>query len=103
LGVGPLGKAYYQSAFQTLENCEIVRKGFFTKIEIIFDYSQTSIAHHLLKQFNASEIENKFAESPSIEALIEPSRVEKFIEQCKDASANSLKVNILKEKVLKKI
>jgi len=101
LGVGPLGKAYYQSAFETLQNCEIVQKVFFTKIEIIFDYSQTSLAHHLLKQFNASDIKNKFSQSPSIEALLEPSQVENFFEECKNKSAAKIKTKILEENILK--
>jgi uncharacterized YigZ family protein len=103
LGVGPLGKAYYQSAFQTLESCEAVKKAFFTRIEIIFDYSQTSLAHHLLKQFGATEIKNKFAELPSIEALLEPSKVEKFFEQCKDLSGDKIKTEIIQENILKTV
>ncbi len=103
LGVGLLGKAYYQSAFQTLESCETVKKAFFTKIEIIFDYSQTSLAHHLLNQFNATELKNKFSDLPSIEALLEPSKVEKLIEQAKDQSSGRIKIKIIEENVLRTV
>ena len=61
LGVGPLGKAYYNSAYMTLENSEIVKMRKFLKVKAVFDYKIVSQIHHFLNQHNAKILDNTFS------------------------------------------
>ncbi len=53
LGVGPLGKAYYYSAFQTLEAADIVIKRPYKKISITVDFNLLSRVHRILSDYKA--------------------------------------------------
>ena len=48
LGVGPLGKAYYQSAHQVLNDSKIITKSLFQKVEILSDIDHASLIHRIL-------------------------------------------------------
>jgi uncharacterized YigZ family protein len=43
LGVGPLGKAYYESAFQAISNSTIIEKKAYNKIQVKGDYSFSNL------------------------------------------------------------
>lgn len=53
LGVGPLGKAYYNSAYQTLESTEIILKKPYKKISIAVDFQLLSSVHRILSNHKA--------------------------------------------------
>ncbi len=80
LGVGPLGKAYYNSAFQTIEKSKINILENFSKLSIKYDYDFSSQIHYLLNQFDCKILESKFDKLPSIFFLIK-SGLTKIIQQ----------------------
>ncbi len=72
LGVGPLGKAYYHTAFETLKSAGIIEKQAFQKAIIQFEYDQLKTIHHLLKKNNVQIEKMEYTPNPTIHVLIKP-------------------------------
>lgn len=94
LGVGPLGKAYYRSAEETLASAKIIEKTAYQKIRIEFDFNHTSQIHHYLSLYNAVQIKNIFKTNPSIECLITPNQVKKMAEDLVEATKGGVKISL---------
>ncbi len=92
LGVGPLGKAYYRSGAETLENAIIIELDEYLQVEIIYDYEQTKNVHHFLRKYEARIKENLFEEKPKILAEIKSEKFENFSAELFDASNRTVKV-----------
>ncbi|MFZ1290725.1 MAG: YigZ family protein [Melioribacteraceae bacterium] len=75
LGVGPLGKAYFKSAFEVLESSHFIELTKFQQIGISYSYDDTSKIHHLIKKFGCKKISEKFDKSPKITCYLEPSKI----------------------------
>jgi len=100
LGVGPLGKAYYKAAYDTLTSAKIKTQKFYSIIKIIFDYNFTSQVHHIIKQYSAIKISNKFETRPIIECSIESDKISSLIDELVQHSSGTVKTVILKKDVL---
>ena len=72
LGVGPLGKAYGETALTLLESSKLVELTKFEKIKIVYPYDMTSSIHFLLNKYNVQKIENHFETKPIIKCQVEP-------------------------------
>jgi uncharacterized YigZ family protein len=101
LGVGPLGKAYYQGAFGVLENAEIIKKVNFSKLIITYKFDHTSQVHHLLIKFNANITNNFYDENPAIEFLIKPISVEDLSNELKQLTSAQADLRILEKNIFK--
>ena len=97
LGVGPLGKAYYNSALGALQNTEIVTKENHTKILINFGYDFISDVHHFINKYKAKEIKNLFENNPKIECLIKPIHISEIEKELQALSGNKIEIKIVKE------
>ncbi len=97
LGVGPLGKSYYEAAFGALENSNMVEKELYQKVVIYYNYENTSPVHHFLSYYSAIEMENKFADQPSIECLLKPEKIPLLENDLKNSTAGSVKTVALDE------
>lgn len=100
LGVGPLGKAYYQAAHNVLVSADIKTKNFFSLIRISFAYNFTSQVHHIIKQFSAINIRNKFEGNPIIECNVKVDKIPFLINELKQHSSGTVKIKILKKSKL---
>lgn len=80
LGVGPLGKAYGETAMELLSQSNILKLTKFAEISIDYNYDDVSNIHYLLNKYKAQKINNIFTTSPSIECFIEPV----FLQKIKD-------------------
>ncbi len=78
LGVGPLGKAYSQTAMELLKETETVVLTKYYRIRIKYEYETSSKIHYLLNKFNCKDINSSFDAKPLITCLIEPSRFNSF-------------------------
>lgn len=78
LGVGPLGKAYGETALELISNSVIIKLTKFKNIEIIYNYDNVSTIHYLLNKYKVEKIINKFETLPSINCFIEPYLMAKF-------------------------
>ncbi len=92
LGVGPLGKAYYRSGVETLENAEITELQEFVEITVLYDYDQTKNVHHFLKKYDATIKENVFEEKPKIIARVKSDLYDDFYKELFEASARTVTI-----------
>jgi len=75
LGVGPLGKAYYEAAIQNLETSMKIEKELYQKIELEYQFEQTKYVHHLISKFELVVNKNLFESSPIMQCSIKASRI----------------------------
>ena len=99
LGVGPLGKAYYNSAVSAIENSTVVSKENYSEIMIEFEYDMTSHVHHFINYFHGKNIQNIFDEKPKIKCLVKPDNLQKIIDKLKGVSKGRVKTIILNENI----
>lgn len=78
LGVGPLGKAYYESAFNSINQNEIIEKELYQNIVIEYDFSQSKTVHHLINKNKIRIQTSTFEEIPKIFAIIKPNILKQF-------------------------
>jgi len=99
LGVGPLGKAYYNSAASAIEIADIIVKINYSEVLIEFNYDMTSHVHHFLNQFGAKNIKNLFDEIPKIQCHIKPENLQKLIDELTLVSKGRINITILNENI----
>ena len=75
LGIGPLGKAYYEAAIQNLEASKKIEKELYQKIELEYKFEQTKYVHHLISKFELVVNKNLFELSPVMHCSIKASRI----------------------------
>ena len=95
LGVGPLGKAYGETALNLLENSRLLELTKFEQIKIVYPYEETSSIHYLLNKYNCQKIENHFETNPIIKCLIESHLVEKMDFELIDKTAGNVQLEPL--------
>jgi uncharacterized YigZ family protein len=76
LGVGPLGKAYYKSAFETIENAKVLTKFPYYKIRIYIEVSFVKTIFRLLS--NCKIIQSDYDNNFFIDAYIPCNEYEKI-------------------------
>jgi len=92
LGVGPLGKAYYTSAYDVLKNAKKLEKVFFQKVNIEADFNYISHIHRILSNHNAIIENSVYKEKAIFECSIIPSELSKIIFQLSDISKGEIKI-----------
>ena len=92
LGVGPLGKAYYQSAYEALKQSEILEKTYYLKIKISYDYNFIKSIHKVLNDFEGIIITNSFDTCAFSDCLVYPEIVDKLAETLKNLSSGRITV-----------
>jgi len=97
LGVGPLGKAYYEAAHDCLEKAEKAEKHAYRFIKIEYPEEFTSQVYHLLGQSEVRIKESGFSERPFILLHIKAGIVEVFTEQLKNQTKGGGNVEIMGE------
>jgi len=92
LGVGPLGKAYYTSAYDVLERSKKIEKNLFQKVIIHSDFNYISHIHRILSNHNAIIEESKYQDEAIFECYVVPSELSKLTLQLTDISKGSIEV-----------
>lgn len=78
LGVGPLGKAYYESALGSLQNSKIITKELYQFIILEYDFTQSKTVHHFISKYEIKILKNEFENSPKIFGIIKANIVNHF-------------------------
>ena len=86
LGVGPLGKAYYSSALQTLKNSSIIEKAGYKRILITAGLDQINNIYHLIDQFKGRIIKSDYTNNITVECMVSIADTEKFINNISEIS-----------------
>lgn len=76
LGVGSLGKIYYQSAYNAINNGEIVSKLAYFLVKIFIDYSAVNNVYNILSDHKAKIIRHNETGKFFIPVYIKPSEIE---------------------------
>ncbi len=92
LGVGPLGKAYYQSAFDSLQSAVTEEKTLYQKIRVSYDYSFVKSLHKVMGDFEGNIINSSFDTAPFSECLVFPEIIDKLEETLKNLSSGKVKL-----------
>lgn len=94
LGVGPLGKAYADSAAAVLENSRKIEKTANYIGEVKFDFNYSGNIHRILSNYGAKIIETKFANVPSISFYLRVKHREKFINEITEITRGKAEIQI---------
>ncbi len=78
LGVGPLGKAYYESAFQLLNESKIKIKHLFQKVSISSEMKHISFIHRILSTHDSTLISSEYENNVKISCFLRANEVEKI-------------------------
>ncbi len=76
LGVGPLGKAYYNSAFQCLKSSEFVNKKPHKELLISCNFSQMSYVHRILSLNDAKIQNSSYDTKANLNCYIETKKID---------------------------
>jgi uncharacterized YigZ family protein len=90
LGVGPLGKAYYKSAIQTIDSVQIKVLKPYKKIYISADFSYTSHVHRILSKHNAVIKNSTFDTKANFDCLSEEKEVEFILNELTEISKGEI-------------
>lgn len=78
LGVGPLGKAYYNASINVLEPSEIVTETLYEEIELSVEFGFISHIHRLINQFSAIISNSQFTTEAFFKCYVLPADFEKI-------------------------
>jgi len=79
LGVGPLGKAYYNSALKVLNESKIIELNLYQLVEIITEFEHLNHLHRTLNNFAAIIAASDFSDKAKFDCLIKPSLINQVI------------------------
>ncbi len=90
LGVGPLGKAYYDSAIQNLESSKTEKKILHAQIEIEYEFEFSNLIHHLISKYELIIRNHLFEPRPTLICLIRYSVINQFSSELSSSSNNKI-------------
>lgn len=97
LGVGPLGKAYGETALELLKSSQLIELNKYEKIKIEYNYEYSSTVYHFLEKYQCKSIDNGFSQVPLITCLIKPTDYLNFSKAITDATSGKVKIETTEE------
>ena len=98
LGVGPLGKAYYESAINVLKSSQIIIKNPYQKISIMTNFDKIGHVFRLLSTFDAKKIISDYKEnSVEIAGFLMANNIAPFQEHIREYSQGDIEIIISEE------
>lgn len=94
LGVGPLGKAYYDCSFNCLDSATRISKTLYGRIVIEYQFEFSNLIHRTLSKYSAKIELNLFEGMPQIHAILPSENINKLIEEIQSASNSKIKTEI---------
>ncbi len=94
LGVGPLGKAYYSSAFNSLSASRIITKYAYHNLIITSDFNNINHVHRILSNHEAKIIDSTYSENATFNCLVFPKDIESITYQLTEASKGSIQIKL---------
>jgi len=101
LGIGPLGKTYYQSAFEVLNDSQISTKHLYKKVEISSEIEQISLIHRILANHKSIMINSEYQEKFSLSCFIKSTDIKSVSQKLTDSGKNKISLTIQPEFVYK--
>ncbi|MDR3628398.1 MAG: DUF1949 domain-containing protein, partial [Ignavibacteriaceae bacterium] len=94
LGVGPLGKAYYNSAFSVLEVSETAVLKPYRQITLTCTFPQLNLVHWILASYNAKILNTFYEEEVKFICSAEADKTENIKADLTEASQDQIIVSI---------
>jgi len=101
LGIGPLGKAYYQSAYDVLNGSNIITKHLYRKVDISSEIEQISLIHRILTTHKSIIIESDYQQTLKLSCLIKTTEIEPISQKFSDSGKNKISLTVQSEFVYK--
>lgn len=101
LGVGPLGKAYYESAYNLINESEIITKQLFKKAIISAKYEQINLIHRILSNHHSIVSESKYQDSIELGCLLKSNEIESISNKISEIGKSTIRLKILSQTVYK--
>lgn len=99
LGVGPLGKAYYNSAYGVLKSSKIILTENYSIMKIKYDFEHSKTIHHFFSKYNCQIKENGFEKKPTINFLVKPEDIDNFVNDIVNTTRGSSEVSLMKKNI----
>lgn len=93
LGVGGLGKAYYEIAFKVLEKVEKVNKNLYQKVLIKTDFEMANKVFQIFNESGNKILNINYTDKVEFECLIISANIQQIISQLKDATNGDITIN----------
>lgn len=94
LGVGPLGRAYYQSAFDVLNKSGIVDMILYQQINVQMEFNYISQFHKIVNNFEGIIDKSEYSDIVNFSLFIAPEKVEDFVRELHNSSNGRIKVDL---------
>ena len=78
LGVGPLGKAYYNASIDVLSKSKIVSQTLFQLVEFKTEFNYINQIHRTLNNYSAIISESEFTDKAKFKCFVKPNDLEKI-------------------------
>ncbi len=92
LGIGPLGKAYYDSAIEVIKISKKITQQLYFYATIQFDFEFSNFVHRMISKYSVKIEKTKFSDFTIIECLIPNSEREKFVNELTVNSLSKIKI-----------
>ena len=93
LGVGPLGKAYYNVAFNVLEESARKSKYHYQKVLLKAGFNFSSLIHNTISRYKAIIVKTDYAEFATFECLIKAAELGPFKKNLVDLSKGEINIS----------
>jgi uncharacterized YigZ family protein len=90
LGVGPLGKAYYDSVHHVLNISKTSTKHLYQKVTISSKFDQVSFIHRILAKHNSIVIDSEYQDDLKLFCFVRLSEIELISQKLSESSKNKI-------------
>ena len=97
LGVGLLGKAYYESAFQTLQSAGNIEQKLYIKVSLILDFQMMSHCHRILSNYKAKILESDYGAKVNMNCLVFAKEIDKIKTELTEISKGQVEILVKDE------
>jgi uncharacterized YigZ family protein len=97
LGVGPLGKAYYNAAYEALKNLKVIELSLFQKIIIDTGFDHINHIHRTIKQYSGQIVNTTFSDKVVFECFLKPGIIDRIKNELTNLSGGQIIIEIKNE------
>lgn len=94
LGVGALGKTYYNASIKVLQGSKITTKEAYKKILIISDFNTTNSVHNAIEKFRGKIISSDFSTKAFFDCLVRIKEADQLKKYLEDISNGKIEIKI---------
>ncbi len=97
LGVGPLGKAYYESAYQTLQSAGQIEQKLYVKVSLNLDFQMMSHCHRILSNSKAKILESDYGVKVKMNCWVYAAEIDKIKKELTEISKGQVEILVKDE------